>query len=139
MSDEVAALRAEIVALRAKVEALEARPPMTYRGVWRAGLHPENSAVTSDGSLWIAMVPTEQKPGTDDSGWRLAVKSGRNGRDVDDRWVAKFDKCLGAVEEGIGSLNERVALLERGKNHRFTSIEKWIGTIEAQIRRNGHV
>lgn len=39
--------------------------------------------VSYDGSFWIAQRDAPGRPSTDNSGWRLAVKRGRNGRDGD--------------------------------------------------------
>lgn len=51
-----------------------------YKGVWREGAYKKGDAVTSAGSLFIAMDDTETRPGTDES-WKLAVKKGRDGKD----------------------------------------------------------
>ena len=51
------------------------------RGVWRERSYEKGDGVTWAGSWWIAQGETESKPGTS-SDWRLAVKAGRNGRDV---------------------------------------------------------
>lgn len=57
-------------------------PIVLDRGVWKEGTPYEaGDAVTWAGSLWIAQRGTDAKPDTDDSGWRLAVKKGRDGRD----------------------------------------------------------
>jgi hypothetical protein len=53
------------------------------RGVWRARDegYEKGDGVSFGGSFWIAQIPTKNQPDTDDSGWRLAVKRGRDGRD----------------------------------------------------------
>lgn len=56
-------------------------PTPLYRGVWREGFYHRGDVVTRDGSTWIALVDTETQPGTPDSGWQLAVKRGRDGKD----------------------------------------------------------
>lgn len=57
-------------------------PVMLDRGVYRPGMDAkEGDCVSFGGSLWVAQRDTQDKPGTDDSGWRLAVKKGRDGKD----------------------------------------------------------
>lgn len=55
-------------------------PTVIYRGVWAAGDYEAGDATTWGGSLWIAEKQTNEKPDTADSGWRLAVKKGRDGK-----------------------------------------------------------
>ena len=54
------------------------------RGVWRPearSSYLRGDAVSLQGSLWISRGDAPQgRPGTDDSGWRLAVKRGADGR-----------------------------------------------------------
>lgn len=58
-------------------------PVVLDRGVFSAGKQYEaGDAVTWGGSLWIAQKDTDAKPDTPGSGWRLAVKRGRDGRDA---------------------------------------------------------
>lgn len=54
-----------------------------YRGVYRAGeTYKPGNFVTHKGSVWAAKgVPTGE-PGKDITGWQLAVKHGRDGRDA---------------------------------------------------------
>jgi integrin beta 3 len=54
---------------------------MLDRGVWREGSFDKGDAVTWAGSSWVAQRNTDAKPDTLDSGWRLAVKRGRDGKD----------------------------------------------------------
>jgi hypothetical protein len=57
-------------------------PTMIDRGVYKAGEQYEaGDAVTWGGSLWTAQRATSAKPDTPESGWRLAVKRGRDGKD----------------------------------------------------------
>ncbi|MFN6950972.1 MAG: hypothetical protein ACK4NE_00050 [Albidovulum sp.] len=57
-------------------------PVLIDRGVWSDGkAYVRGDCCTWGGSLWIAQRSTEQKPDSPDSGWRLAVKKGRDGRD----------------------------------------------------------
>lgn len=55
------------------------------RGVWREGKFFKGDGVSWGGSFWIAQRETDEKPGEgksgDNSGWRLAVKRGRDGKD----------------------------------------------------------
>lgn len=56
-------------------------PVMIDRGVYRSGTaYEKGDCVTYGGSLWIAQGGTEAKPDGADSGWRLGVKRGRDGR-----------------------------------------------------------
>ena len=58
-------------------------PVPVDRGVYKAGeAYEHGDAVTWGGSLWIAQRQTDAKPDTPDSGWRLAVKKGRDGKDA---------------------------------------------------------
>jgi hypothetical protein len=58
-----------------------ALPVVLDRGVWRGGGYKSGDAVTWAGSLWIAQKDTDTKPDSGE-GWRLAVKRGRDGKDV---------------------------------------------------------
>ena len=58
-------------------------PAMIDAGVYKEGLeYVRGDAVTWGGSLWVAQKATGAKPDTPDSGWRLAVKRGRDGKDA---------------------------------------------------------
>lgn len=58
-------------------------PTVIDRGVYKAGeTYEAGDAATWGGSLWIAQKQTEAKPDTPESGWRLAVKRGRDGKDA---------------------------------------------------------
>ena len=50
------------------------------RGVWKPGQYEAGDAVTTKGSWWVATRDTDGRPGDPDSGWRLAVKRGRDGK-----------------------------------------------------------
>jgi len=57
-------------------------PAVIDRGVFKEGqAYTLGDAVTFGGSLWIAQKDTGDKPDGPDTGWRLAVKKGRDGRD----------------------------------------------------------
>lgn len=56
-------------------------PVVIDRGVWREGPYVKGSGTSWAGSFWIAQRDTSAKPDTPDSGWRLAVKRGRDGKD----------------------------------------------------------
>jgi hypothetical protein len=53
------------------------------RGVWEQKRYEKGDAVTYGGSLWIAQQDTTDAPGASKA-WRLAVKKGRDGRDLRD-------------------------------------------------------
>jgi len=58
-------------------------PVVLDRGVYSTGKqYQHGDAVTWAGSLWIAQRSTDSKPDSPDSGWRLAVKRGRDGKDA---------------------------------------------------------
>ncbi len=69
--------------MEAKLAELEARPVPKYVGVWKAGEpYPEASLATHAGALWYANEATGERPGTPNSNWTLAVKSGTfNGKE----------------------------------------------------------
>jgi len=56
-------------------------PTLIYRGIWREGSYKYQDAVTLQGSLWIALKETAEKPGDGSKDWRLAAKRGRDGKD----------------------------------------------------------
>lgn len=61
-------------------------PVMIDRGVYRTGeSYEKGDCVTFGGSLWIAQQKTSEKPDGANTGWRLGVKRGRDGRDVEPR------------------------------------------------------
>lgn len=55
-------------------------PVPVDQGVWAEREFKKGAAVTWAGSSWIAQRSTSAKPDTPDSGWRLAVKRGRDGK-----------------------------------------------------------
>lgn len=58
-------------------------PVPIYRGVFKEGAHYERGdMVTWGGSVWHAERETSAKPDSVDSGFRLAVKKGQNGKDA---------------------------------------------------------
>lgn len=66
-----------------KVERTLRLPGLQYREVFKEGeAYQRDDAVTYNGCMWIALKDTSATPGEEDSGWRLAVKKGRDGRDT---------------------------------------------------------
>jgi len=61
-----------------------------YKGVWKesAGEYQRGDMVTHKGSVWLAKEATTERPGAGD-GWKLVVKSGRDGKDLN---VVKIDR-----------------------------------------------
>lgn len=57
-------------------------PVPIYRGVWTDAEYTRGDMVTWAGSVWHADKATAAKPDTPDSGWKLAVKRGRDGKDA---------------------------------------------------------
>jgi hypothetical protein len=75
--------RAELAALEARLLGEIERKGIDYRGTFRKGqAYSKGHAVTYDGSLWIATENYPRVPGDPNSGWVLAVKKGRNGKDA---------------------------------------------------------
>jgi hypothetical protein len=70
-----------VAALETRIAALEAaQKNFGWRGVYKQGeIYPAGAWTTHDGSLWIAERDTMDRPGSADSGWKLAVKKGRGG------------------------------------------------------------
>lgn len=72
----------KLASLRKQVEAT----PKSAPGVHWCGIHEhakryaEGSLVTRDGSLWLAVDSTDDRPGRG-MGWRLIVKGNRRGDD----------------------------------------------------------
>ncbi|HEY1182196.1 MAG TPA: hypothetical protein VGE56_07835, partial [Rhodocyclaceae bacterium] len=57
-------------------------PVVVDCGVFKEGhVYTPGDAVTWGGSYWIAQKETGAKPDSAESGWRLAVKKGRDGKD----------------------------------------------------------
>lgn len=57
-------------------------PVVIHRGVFQPDQQYEaGDAATWDGSTWIALRSTQEKPGTNPEAWRLSTKRGRDGRD----------------------------------------------------------
>lgn len=60
-------------------------PTVLDRGVFKADRdepYQAGDGVTWGGSYWVAQRETKAKPDSPDSGWRLAVKKGRDGKDA---------------------------------------------------------
>jgi hypothetical protein len=75
----------ELAKRDARIAELEARPVgVDYKGVYRKGCsYTRNQAVSHQGSLWIAVKDyPEKEPGEPNSGFRLSVKKGRDGKDA---------------------------------------------------------
>lgn len=80
-------LLTECKALRARCAALEARERgLSYRGVHAPGqVYRVNDVVTHAGSMWACRADTSDVPGEGSKAWQLAVKRGRDGKDLRDR------------------------------------------------------
>jgi hypothetical protein len=79
-----AALEQQVAALAQRVTLVEGLiQNMRYCGIWATGQdYVVGNSVTHGGSLWICRKPTHGRPGEDVHGWQLAVKKGRDGRDL---------------------------------------------------------
>ena len=75
-----------IEALEARLAELEREPRgLKYCGVWqRAVPYARHAAVTHQGSVWACVADTScgEIPGDGSTSWQLAVKAGRDGRDI---------------------------------------------------------
>jgi hypothetical protein len=80
-------------------------PVPTDRGIWTERKFKKGAGVTWAGSFWIAQKDTAAKPDTPDSGWRLAVKRGRDGASAYD--VARKAGFKGTEREWLDSLRPK--------------------------------
>jgi hypothetical protein len=74
------AIESRIAGIAERLAALETRVDagLDYLGTHEHGkAYRRNSAVTHDGSIWISLRETRQRPG-DGPDWRLAVRKGRD-------------------------------------------------------------
>jgi hypothetical protein len=56
---------------------------MIYREIYKSDQEYEpGDVVTWDGSMWVCLTPTKRQPGRYEKDWRLAVKRGRDGKDL---------------------------------------------------------
>lgn len=68
--------------VEARVAVLQTRTLAdAFRGVYRSGERYERGALAVwDGSLWLALADTLDKPGDGAAGWQLVTKRGRDAR-----------------------------------------------------------
>lgn len=80
--DLVRHLDAQDKELARRISELEARPSLEFCGVFEPGRsYRQGGCVTSDGSLFVALIDSpDGRPGKSGA-WRLACKRGRDGRD----------------------------------------------------------
>lgn len=57
-------------------------PVPIMRGAWKEGSYRKGDMVVWGGSLWAAMKETDAKPDAPDSGWMIAARKGRDGKDL---------------------------------------------------------
>jgi hypothetical protein len=68
--------------LEARIKELESRPAFDYTGTYRAGrAYSKGQGCTQQGSIFVAMRDHPGVPATPNSGWVLACKRGRDGKD----------------------------------------------------------
>lgn len=78
-------------------------PVMRYRQVYQEGKdYDRGDTVTWGGSLWHCEGKTSAKPDAPDSGWRLAVKKGRDGKDIDKVAIEAIVKGILASQKKRG-------------------------------------
>jgi hypothetical protein len=74
---------ARIAALERDLKQAKAAPALTYKGPWRQGDETvPGEFVTYQGSLWHCNKKTMSRPSDDPAAYTLAVKSGRDGKDL---------------------------------------------------------
>lgn len=80
---QTAPLLQRIDALESELKASKSQTLAdAYQGIWAPGRNYKRGDVsTHDGSVWLAQVDTNTKPGSD-ADWRLMVKKGRDGKDA---------------------------------------------------------
>ncbi|MPZ31447.1 MAG: hypothetical protein GEV13_10695 [Rhodospirillales bacterium] len=79
MAKRIKELEATVTALQ---QANEKTLADSFRGAWMAGtVFARGSLAVHDGSLWIALANSDQKPGTS-ADWKLICKRGRDGKDA---------------------------------------------------------
>lgn len=76
----------ELHRLRKRITEVEAKPGLTYQGVWDAEkVYHVGDFVTDHGSLWHCWdANVGVRPGSSDT-WQLAVQRGRDGKSKGDR------------------------------------------------------
>lgn len=71
-----------LAALEQRLAQVEATKGIAYRGIWTEGtLYSRGDFATRGGSCWHANCETYSKPG-ESPDWTLAVKCGRDGKDL---------------------------------------------------------
>lgn len=81
-ADGIATLEELDARIEARFAELQVRTIAdSYQGVFKPGMtYTRGLLATWDGSLWLSVEETSAKPGEKDSGWRLVVKRGADGR-----------------------------------------------------------
>lgn len=74
LHERIEALERENKALRSQV----VRGGMRYKGFWRPGIYLEGDIVTEQGSAWICLRETREKPHHNATDWNLFVRKGRD-------------------------------------------------------------
>jgi hypothetical protein len=78
--EELGAVTAELSALQ---DVVRSEKSLKYRGVHELGAaYDTGDTVTHGGSLWHCNVLTKERPGEGSRAWTLAVKRGRDGKDL---------------------------------------------------------
>lgn len=85
--DDIKAERilAGLDSLRDRMKHLEARPHLRFAGQYREDsgtAYAPGDLVTSGGSLWACAAETSTRPGAGNEAWCLAVRKGRDGKEV---------------------------------------------------------
>ncbi len=78
--EELGAVKAELCALQ---DVVRSEKSLKYRGVHEPSLaYDTGDTVTHGGSLWHCNSLTKERPGEGSKAWTLAVKRGRDGKDL---------------------------------------------------------
>lgn len=86
VANQLVPMRKRIKELEKTVADLQAQKSFNladvFKGVWMPGTtFARGSLAVWDGSLWLSLVDTEQKPGASVE-WKMVTKKGRDGKDL---------------------------------------------------------
>lgn len=106
-------MRVEIAALRAEIAELKSRTMPNYRDVYQHGeIYRRGDMVTYGGAMWIVVDEVAMgKPGDADSGFKLCLKSAKDGRSAYE--IARKHGFNGSEGEWVRSLRGKDATIPR--------------------------
>ena len=84
VTDELAELIERVDQIEGRTRELQkdlAETGLRYRGYWRNGMTAKrNDAFTEDGSMWIALRETDDRPCNESADWAVVARKGRDAR-----------------------------------------------------------